>query len=171
MLSFARAIERKVSMQRHPLFHFSLFVLSFCFFFHASARATPCAQPDTKVVDDILHDVNAYRKQHGLNVLQLRGYMCSEALKHSLDMAKHRIPFGHDGFFTRVKHIYTHIDHPNGAAENVAYNYKDGHDVVRNWLKSPHHLANIRGHYNYTGIGLARDSRGKLYFTQLFLLA
>jgi uncharacterized protein YkwD len=158
-------------MQRPAFLHFGLFLLLFCIFFQSSVRAAACDQPDANVVRDILQDVNAYRTKHGLNTLQLRQDMCVEALKHSHDMAAHRMSFGHEGFFSRVKHIYAHTAHPNGAAENVAYNYKDGHDVVKNWLTSSHHLANIRGHYNYTGIGLARDSRGKLYFTQLFLLA
>ncbi|MCX7115439.1 MAG: CAP domain-containing protein [Gammaproteobacteria bacterium] len=122
-----------------------------------------------RTVQDILNDVNHYRTQHGLNPLKLKQDMSVEAYKHSLDMAKHRMPFGHNGFNDRVKHMYAHVEHPNGAAENVAYRYRDGHDVVKNWLTSPHHLANIRGHYDYTGIGLARDSAGHLYFTQLFL--
>lgn len=158
-------------MRHLSLFHstFYFFVLSFLLHmpFETHARTTQ----ETKVMYDILHDINVYRKHQGLTPLQLRQDMCIEATRHSHDMAIHHIPFGHQGFFERVKHLYTHTKRPRGAAENVAYNYKDGHDVVKNWLKSPHHLANIRGHYNYTGIGLARDSRGKLYFTQLFLLA
>ena len=124
---------------------------------------------DAQNVQLILHDINAYRHTRGLPALQLRQDLSAEAKKHSLDMASHRVPFGHDGFQTRFKHMYATTKHPNGAAENVAYNYKDGHIVVKNWLTSPHHRANIQGHYNYTGIGLARDSHGKLYFTQLFL--
>lgn len=123
-----------------------------------------------KIQQDILHDVNVYRKQCGLSPLVLRADMSSEAAKHSIAMAQHRVGFGHDGFPSRVNHIYAHSRQPSGAAENVAYHYKDGHDVVKNWLTSPHHRANIKGHYNYTGIGLARDRQGHLYFTQLFLL-
>jgi uncharacterized protein YkwD len=156
-------------MQRLSFLHLSFFLFSLCCLFQNAVKAASCPQADSKAVQDILLDVNHYRQQHGLEPLNLRQDLCSEALKHSHDMATHRIPFGHTGFGSRVKHIYAHTTHPNGAAENVAFNYKDGHDVVKNWLTSPHHLANIRGHFNYTGIGLARDSRGKLYFTQLFL--
>lgn len=126
-------------------------------------------QNEAQNVQDILNDVNAYRKSIGLSSLQLRADLSQEALNHSQDMAAHRVPFGHDGFQTRLKHMYAHAKRPNGAAENVAYHYKNGHIVVKNWLTSPHHRANIRGHYNYTGIGLARDEHGQLYFTQLFL--
>lgn len=158
-------------MQRPSFFHLSFFLLSLCCFFNTSAKAASCPQADSKVVQDILLDVNHYRQQRGLQPLLLRQDLCAEAIKHSQEMATHHIPFGHAGFDSRLKHIYAHTAKPNGAAENVAFNYKDGHDVVKNWLTSSHHLANIRGNYNYTGIGLARDSHGKLYFTQLFLLA
>lgn len=146
--------------------YFGLLLFTLCY--------NPCtlaAQNEAQNIQAILHDVNAYRQSKGLPPLRLRADLSREALKHSQDMALHRIGFGHDGFQTRVKHIYAHTQYPNGAAENVAYNYKDGHTVVKNWLTSRHHRANIKGHYNYTGIGLARDNQGKLYFTQLFLLA
>lgn len=145
-----------------------LFFLIFMIILH------PCIAKTTTnatIVNDILHDVNIYRQQHGLNELVLKTYLSTQAERHSRNMATHIVPFGHTGFLARFKTIYRQAWHPNGAAENVAYNYKDGHDVVRNWLKSSHHLANIKGSYNYTGIGLARDKRGKLYFTQIFLRA
>ena len=145
---------------------FKVFVITFLMLLGLSS--TLKAQ-DSDIVNDILRDVNQYRQQHGLKKLTLKSAISSQAEKHSLEMAKHQVPFGHTGFMARVKAIYRHTDKPQGAAENVAYNYKDGHIVVKNWLKSPHHLANIRGHYNYTGIGIARDKNGKLYFTQIFL--
>ncbi|MEB3337507.1 MAG: hypothetical protein VKJ46_08605 [Leptolyngbyaceae bacterium] len=37
-------------------------------------------------------------------------------------------------------------------------------------MKSPGHLKNIKGQYNLTGIGIAKDSQGKYYFTQIFIL-
>jgi uncharacterized protein YkwD len=121
------------------------------------------------VVSAILHDVNEYRQRHGFPALTLREDISREATRHSQDMATHRMPFGHNDFMKRVQHIYANTSNPRGAAENVAYNYRDGHDVVKNWLTSPHHLANIRGAYQETGIGIARDQNGKIYFTQLFL--
>ncbi|WP_156812353.1 CAP domain-containing protein [Legionella tunisiensis] len=92
-----------------------------------------------------------------------------EAERHSRDMANHRIPFGHQYFSTRIKRIFDEIQQCRGGAENVAYNYRDAKIVVEQWLTSPGHRRNIEGRYNLTGIGLARDSRGKLYFTQIFV--
>ncbi|MFM6200937.1 MAG: CAP domain-containing protein, partial [Dolichospermum sp.] len=52
--------------------------------------------------------------------------------------------------------------------------YNQGHQdpaaqAVQGWLNSSGHLANIRGNYNQTGIGVARNNQGKIYFTQIFL--
>ena len=43
--------------------------------------------------------------------------------------------------------------------------------AVQMWLHSPHHLKNIRGDYNFSGIGVWQSKNGALYFTQLFLKA
>jgi len=117
----------------------------------------------------ILFYVNEYRAKRGLKPLKMNNVMSAEAAKHSRDMAGHVIPFGHQYFDKRIHRIFAEIKQCLGGAENVAFNYKDGRDVVRNWLTSPGHRRNIEGNYNLTGIGLARDKRGKLYFTQIFL--
>ncbi|MBA2655601.1 MAG: CAP domain-containing protein [Tatlockia sp.] len=117
----------------------------------------------------ILYHVNEYRSQHHLKPLQLDNKMSEEAAKHSRDMASHTIPFGHLYFDKRINRLYALIKGCQGGSENVAFNYKDGRDVVRNWLTSPGHRRNIEGNFNLTGIGLARDKNGKLYFTQMFI--
>ncbi|MFA5959424.1 MAG: CAP domain-containing protein [Tatlockia sp.] len=117
----------------------------------------------------ILYSVNAYRQKHHLAPLQFNSLMSEEAARHSRDMASHRVPFGHTHFDKRIHRLFGKIKDSRGGAENVAYNYKNGEEVVRNWLTSPGHRRNIEGHYNLTGIGLARDNKGKLYFTQLFI--
>lgn len=117
----------------------------------------------------ILFHVNEYRAKHHLNPLRMNTQMSIEAEKHSQDMARHAVPFGHQGFNQRIKRLFGKIKDCKGGAENVAYNYKDGKTVVSNWLTSRGHRKNIEGNYNLTGIGLARDKNGKLYFTQIFI--
>ncbi|MER3590353.1 MAG: alkaline phosphatase, partial [Mastigocladus sp. ERB_26_1] len=34
---------------------------------------------------------------------------------------------------------------------------------------SPDHLINIKGNYNMTGIGVATNSKGEVYLTQIFI--
>lgn len=124
---------------------------------------------DSSIEEQILVHINQYRQQHGLSKLTMNHAMVVQARQHSMDMATHRMPFGHNQFGTRIKRLHAQVKDSGAGAENVAYNYRDAQDVVKNWLRSPGHKRNIDGHYNLTGIGVARDGRGKLYFTQIFL--
>lgn len=117
----------------------------------------------------ILMAINHYRRQQGLSPLELNFIISEEAKIHSMDMAEKKVPFGHDGFYGRVKRLARQFPHSYGIAENVAYTYSDDHDVVKLWLNSPGHRKNIEGNYNLTGIGIAHDKTGKIYVTQIFL--
>ena len=124
---------------------------------------------DNALQNEVLVEINKYRKQQGLPHLIMNEHMVIEAKKHSMDMARHSIPFGHSYFHSRINTLHSLIKNAGASAENVAYNYKDAHDVVKNWLRSPGHKRNIDGHYNLTGVGIARDTKGKIYYTQIFL--
>lgn len=124
---------------------------------------------DATIEKAILAYVNEYRVTHHRSPLKMNSEMSKEAAQHSRDMATHRMSFGHKDFNKRIHRLFDHIQQCRGGAENVAYNYKDAQDVVKNWLTSPGHRRNIMGNYNLTGIGIARDQRGKIYFTQIFL--
>ncbi|MBA2648955.1 MAG: CAP domain-containing protein [Legionella sp.] len=124
---------------------------------------------DEQIQNAVLVHINEYRAKHHLSPLTMDARLVQEAKNHSLDMAKHSIPFGHTYFNDRIKRLRTQIKSAGAGAENVAYNYKDANEVVKNWLLSPGHKTNIDGHYNLTGVGIARDERGKLYYTQIFM--
>ena len=136
--------------------------------FVMTQQANASGTPD-HMSEEILSYINQYRAQHGLPRLTMNPVLSQEATRHSHDMAIHAMPFGHDGFNSRMNHLHKHIPQSSSGAENVAYNYKTAKIVVDGWIKSPGHRQNIMGHYNLTGIGIARDSMGKLYYTQLFL--
>ncbi len=117
----------------------------------------------------VFKQINQYRRSIGLQPFVVDSRMTNQAKHHSQDMASGMVPFGHDGFHQRVKAIAIPY---SGAAENVAYNqgYSDpATEAVHGWLKSPGHLTNIKGNYNLTGIGVATNSKGEIYFTQIFL--
>lgn len=134
-------------------------------------QTASATQTDERMADEILVYVNQYRAQHGLSKLIMNNAISEEAAKHSRDMAMHALPFGHDGFSKRIRYLHEHVVDSSSGAENVAYNYKTARIVVDGWIKSPGHRQNIMGHYNLTGIGIARDKTGKIYYTQLFLRA
>lgn len=116
--------------------------------------------------------VNEYRQAHQLPVLVWNGTITQVARAHSRDMATGSVDFGHDGFGDRVRALKTALVGLRGAGENVLMtgNPRDAaHAAVALWLRSPHHLANIRGDYTCSGLGVWLDKNGAIYFTQIFV--
>jgi uncharacterized protein YkwD len=117
----------------------------------------------------VFNQINNYRTSQGLPTLTRNATIDNQARIHSQDMANGKVPFGHMGFSERVQAIGISY---RAAGENVASNqgYSDPATIaVQGWLKSPGHLANIKGNYDQTGIGVAANSSGGIYFTQIFL--
>ncbi len=55
------------------------------------------------------------------------------------------------------------------AGENIAYGYRSGKAVVRGWMHSPGHRANIlKGRYRLLGVGMKRDKNGRPWVSQVF---
>jgi uncharacterized protein YkwD len=116
--------------------------------------------------------INQYRKASDLPPLAWDGAISKVARAHSQDMATGEVDFGHDGFGDRVSRLKTEMIGLWGAGENVAMT-QNLDQVARNavamWLNSPHHLKNIRGDYNYSGLGVCQNKNGAIYLTQIFV--
>ncbi len=136
----------------------------FCVFFSSAQFAS-----STSMNLEILMLVNQYRAQHGLANLQLNTVLSTLAEKHSIDMAQKILPVGHTGFDRRMQHVHARLPDTTAGAENVAYRYNSAKIVVDGWIHSPGHRRNILGNYTLTGIGIARNSAGDYYHTQLFV--
>lgn len=138
-----------------------------------AARARPKRQASSTLgtlENSVFQKINQYRQQKGLSVLKKTSVITQQARQHSLNMANSRT-LSHDGFDKRVQTIGKTIRY-RAAAENVAYNAGFSDPVaqaVNGWLKSPGHLQNIMGNYNLTGVGVAKNSQGQVYFTQIFI--
>lgn len=116
--------------------------------------------------------INQERKGSDLPALKWNDGIAKLAQAHSKDMATGAVEFGHTGFGGRVEKMKALMEGFRGAGENVLMT--DNADeapkrAVELWLKSPHHLKNIKGDYNYSGMGVWQDKDGALYFTQIFL--
>jgi uncharacterized protein YkwD len=134
------------------------------------APANAQTAPSTATMErDAFNRINAYRQARGLPALVWNEAMVAQARIHSQNMANGKVPFGHTGFATRIqatKIVYA------SAAENVAWNmgYADpAKQAAEGWFKSPGHETNIRGNYNLSAVGVARNAKGQVYFTQLFI--
>ncbi len=117
----------------------------------------------------VFEQINRYRTSQGLPKLKLNSKVARQARFHSQNMAMGKAPFSHDGFKVRVSDIPIAY---KSAAENLAYNqgYSDPvQEAVKGWLESPSHLKNIKGNYNLTGVGVATNSQGEVYLTQIFM--
>ncbi len=123
----------------------------------------------SKFEEDILSKINQHRSSKGLLPLKINSNIAGEAEKHSQQMASGKTSFGHSGFDARVTRISNVLGPPRKSAENVALGSKSADEVVRGWLNSPGHKQNIEGDFTLTGIGVARDKKGVLYYTQLFI--
>ncbi|MEP6728911.1 MAG: CAP domain-containing protein [Bacteroidota bacterium] len=118
---------------------------------------------------DIINGVNAYRKSKGLQPMHLMALAASEAAGHSRNMASKKVAFGHAGFNQRAIAIANELHGTSSTGENIAFGKMTWKQVIDAWLKSPEHKANIEGAFNYTGVGVAKDSRGVVYYTQIFV--
>jgi uncharacterized protein YkwD len=124
---------------------------------------------DKDLVDDVLEHTNKFRKSKGLPALLLNEDLNDIAQKHSANMASGRTAFGHSGFNQREKAAKKKIRNATAFGENVAYGATSGKEVVTMWKNSTGHRRNILGDYKYIGIGTAKDRRGYIYFTQVFI--
>jgi len=161
-----------------------VFFLSLVFLSHVIVEANPANPVPEKAVpamstvstdysgmaNDVLKYVNDYRRRKGLSPLVMNSVMSSEALKHSQNMASRRTSFGHNGFDGRSNRISSAISGISEIGENVSMGSTSAKEVVDNWLRSSAHRENIEGRYKITGIGIAADKRGILYFTQIFAM-
>jgi len=139
-----------------------LFLSTLLFVFNSSFA------PANGLADDVLKYTNDYRKANGLSKLEMRNDLNEIARKHSEDMASGRSSFGHGGFKQRTKKVEK-IFKSCTVAENVAYGADDAKEAVTLWKKSNGHRQNLLGNYKYIGIGTARNKRGIIYYTQIFV--
>lgn len=118
-------------------------------------------QTDTASINSILTDVNKQRALFGLSPLKLDDKLNTIAGSWSEQQAANKT-MAHNPNYTKE---YT----PGWerAGENVAYGFEVD-TVVKGWMSSPGHKANILGQYSTTGIGMAYDEDGVAYYTQVF---
>lgn len=122
------------------------------------------------IEQSFVDEVNRYRQSLHLKPLVLNDVLTQQARMHSTNMAKGRIAFGHTGFPGRAKAIRSYLSVLE-ISENLAVNqgYADPVSVAfQTLMASPGHRKNIEGDFDMTGIGVAKSSDGRFFFTQMF---
>ncbi|KAF2071973.1 hypothetical protein CYY_006710 [Polysphondylium violaceum] len=112
--------------------------------------------------------VNAERARVGLKPLLLSPCLMASAqvqsnYQSSINTMTHSSPLG--GLFERTRPFGVAC---NSVAENVAYGYKDDASVMKGWMNSSGHRANILGQFTLFGVAVSKDNNGDLYWTQQF---
>jgi uncharacterized protein YkwD len=136
------------------------------------AIASPAAAATVgtaKLEGDIVYLTNKQRALRGCKAVRAEARLTKAARGHSAYMARSR-SFSHTGsggssFSARI----TATGYPRPLSENIAYGYRTGLDVVKAWMASPGHRANILNCGSVAvGVGLAYKADGTPYWTQDF---
>jgi len=121
--------------------------------------------------ENVLQVVNDYRKTQGLKALREEAAITQPCRSHSKSMARRGEAF-HGRLDLRVQQIEKTILCAS-VKENVA-TVMGRRDIaaaaLEGWLKSAEHRETILGPFDLTGVGVARDSSGTYYITQMFIV-
>jgi uncharacterized YkwD family protein len=122
---------------------------------------------------EVIRLVNVERAKAGLPALTANWQLSRVARYKSQDFIN-RNYFSHDSptYGTPFQMITAFGIPYTAAAENIAYGQTTPASVMQGWMNSAGHRANILNRtYNQIGVGLATDSRGTPYWTQMFIRA
>lgn len=124
--------------------------------------------PPTKTIEtEILELINNHRLSLGLNPLGDMSIVKSVAFSHT-DYMVDKNEVSHDNFYTRSNYLKSHAG-AKKVSENVAYGYSSAESVVRAWIKSDGHRANIEGDFTNFNVSAEKNSNGKWYYTNIFI--
>lgn len=110
----------------------------------------------------ILQQTNDFRASQGLEPLLPMAELNTVATNWATYMAT-------SGDFSHNPHYFSQYPQENlwGGGENIAYGYGKN-EVVKGWINSPGHRANMLSNYTHLGVGYAVDANGRPYYVQNF---
>ena len=151
---------------------FTVFVLSSCttdiIDDNVAALELKSTKIKTKAIEiDILDLINNHRLSLGLSSLTDMDIVKSVAYTHT-DYMVDNDEVSHANFFERSNYLKQNAG-AQRVSENVAYGYSSAESVVRAWLKSDGHKANIEGDYTNFDISAEVNGEGKWYYTNIFI--
>jgi uncharacterized protein YkwD len=129
----------------------------------------PDAVPAAMLMSQVATRTNEMRLRFGCDLLAVDHELISASVRQSFDMAStgRFSHIGHDGSTFQARAHAAGYAQPSG--ENIAWGYGTADDVMRAWMASPDHRANIlncRAKSIGTGVVYAED--GTPYYTEVF---
>lgn len=124
---------------------------------HAAAPAKK--KKARKMERRILKLVNRERKAHELSKLKPKKCVTTFARKWSTTMDRRDI-FRH----SNLRKLFTACPQATRVGENIAMGHRSPKQVVKAWMKSPGHRANIlRSEWKFSGLGVRWDKSRKVW--------
>jgi uncharacterized protein YkwD len=129
------------------------------------SRAARPAPDIDELRDQIIEAHNRIRTDAKQNTLEASKKLHAAAQAHALDMAENR-KMSHRGSrgSTLTDRIKAKAYRYRRAGENVAAGRFTVERLMKGWMDSPHHKANILGGFSQIGVGCAIDEDGKRYW-------
>lgn len=127
--------------------------------------------PAKSTAEEMLEEVNGYRRSAGLKELTLSEDLTKVAQTKAEDM-RDRQYFDHTSPtygspFDMMKKFGIGF---RTAGENIAMGQESVEEVMVDWMLSPGHRANIlNGKYTQLGVGYCTDASGNTYWVQMFI--
>jgi uncharacterized YkwD family protein/spore coat assembly protein SafA len=121
--------------------------------------------------DEVIRLTNQERAKAGLAILKSNWLLSRVAKYKSQDMASKNY-FSHYSptYGSPFKMMESFGLKFSAAGENIASGQKSPQEVVRSWMNSLGHRANILSpSFTEIGVGVAKNSKGVLYWTQMFI--
>ena len=127
-------------------------------------------QEYNEYIAQVVEIVNEERRKVGLNPLAYDEQITYAATQRSYEMAEYQ-------YFAHARpngdSCFTVMDEYNVSwrmvGENIASGYTTPEQVMTGWMNSQGHKENIlTSGYTKIGVGIAANSYGRLYWTQLF---
>ena len=132
----------------------------------ADAIELSLTTPTTKTIEvEILELINNHRLSLGLSTLSDMTLVKQVAYSHTDYMVVNN-EVSHTNFYKRSDYLKANA----GAikvSENVAYGYSSAESVVKAWLKSDGHRANIEGDFTNFDLAAEKNAEGKWYYTNI----
>jgi uncharacterized YkwD family protein/spore coat assembly protein SafA len=127
---------------------------------------------DIKAIEnEVIRLVNVERSKHGLQSLGANWELCRVARYKSQDMINKNY-FSHTSptYGSPFNMMETFGIKFSAAGENIAMGQRTAQEVMNSWMNSPGHRSNILSPtYTQLGVGLAKSSTGRCYWTQMFI--
>ena len=131
----------------------------------------PEATPLSTLEDEVIKLVNDERAKYGLPLLEKNQEVARIARIKAYDMLEKNY-FSHNSakYGSPFNMMEQHGLKFSSAAENIGMGQKTAAEVVKSWMDSPGHRANILSRtVTQIGVGAAKTASGTLYWSQMFI--